>query len=121
MEAPGPALLSITEVRFERTEPLKTVKTVPAVKSGMKTRRRPFSGAAHEYQTEPPPQSGSPASRVAPRVQPMMVEFVPVRTVASAKSSFGGGTFVMTRERYAEAVAPRLSTACACKVHSPIG
>src|SRR5215207_2235163 len=84
-----------TRVRMLTLDPVYTAKVasiVPGAYVSSETVR--LSGAVHLNQTVMPsvltPCTGSPASFVAPRTDPVVAHVVPVRTRAFAKRSFAG-------------------------------
>src|SRR5213075_77397 len=75
----------------------------------------PEAGAVQEHQTEPSLESGSSGSRVAPRLEPMIVTDEPATAIRCEKSSLKGRTF--TRTGTAMPPAPRSSVAKAITLY----
>src|SRR5437660_4887810 len=81
-------------VRAETEEPVKTPRIVSKLLPAVEMVTLPEEGAVQVHQTEAPPtlpaMEGSPASLVAPTLDPVTVTVVPLMAVALAKLLLAG-------------------------------
>ena len=90
----GESSLAATELREETEEPVNTPMIVSKLLPRVEIVTLPEAGAVQNHQTEAPPMlpalGGSPASLVAPTLEPAVVTVEPLRIVALAKLSLTG-------------------------------
>ena len=105
--------LLITGLRFPKAEPTKTSVIPESARTSISAKA--VVGAVQVHHTEcftagAPATTGSPVSKVAPRLEPLYVTLVPARAIAESKLSFGARVSAIRRRVNSEASAPETAT-----------